>query len=115
MADMRLHGKTVREIVDIAMKAMADKYGSLGKTGEAAADLLQEWVRLMDRGELQYQLVMSRSDTLVRELVYHRVVRGVCEDNDACMDYVMERLEEAKGATVEHRAEDLAKEYFDTH
>lgn len=116
MADMRLHGKTVSEIADEALKEMTDKYGMLGRVGTIARDNMVEWIRQVDRDDLTPAGVLGRCEMLVRQLLYDTVIRIAAEDNERCMDYVMERISDASGAaSVVDRAHDLAKEYFDNY
>jgi hypothetical protein len=113
---MRLHGKTVAEIVSAAMDVMRGKYGSLGAIGDFARENMTEWLQELDRDDITWMGVLGRCEMLVRELIYDRVLRVACEDNERCMDYVMECVGEGNGVTsIQQRAEYYAKEYFDSH
>jgi len=112
MADTRLHGKTVSEIVEDAMQTMRGKYGALGSIGELTRENMTEWLQEIERDDVTWLAVLGRCEMLVRELIYDRILRRACEDNERCMDYVIERISEGNGSVAD-RAEYLAKEYFD--
>lgn len=88
--------------------------GALARVGDVARENMIEWLQEIDRADVTWGAVLGRCEMLVRELVYDRVVRVAAEDNERCMDYVMERIGDGQGASsVIDRAEYFAKEYFD--